>query len=366
LWRHVGDAYVHVAAPARTSGAWLRDVAATFDAGNVGVVVFFLVSGYVIPFSFKSGRDGAVGSFLIKRFWRIFPAYWLSVPLGALTGFWIWGLPFTLADVAINFTLLETVFRTRSAEGLYWTLLAEWTFYALCVVLFLTHSLANTRRLLGLAVLLLCAYLATVGTWNLGLHALDPVFGVACFYLSIMLSGTLYRTCIAEPGADRRLKAGVIALLAVYTFALPIVGLVRVGLGTSPWVPCAIGFWLFVIGTRWVRVSTRLTDWLGRISYSIYLLHPIVFMALLWWLSRPSTNAWWRQQHLAVYLLVNACITIALAALAFRFVEKPGIRLGHRWARRWEEREAQSVSGTSGDVAERRLREPDHRNHREE
>ncbi|MEO7431068.1 MAG: hypothetical protein ABIR62_03390, partial [Dokdonella sp.] len=42
LWRHVGDAYVHVAAPARTSGAWLRDVAATFDAGNVGVVVFFL------------------------------------------------------------------------------------------------------------------------------------------------------------------------------------------------------------------------------------------------------------------------------------------------------------------------------------
>lgn len=366
LWRHVADAYVNVAAPVQTSDAWLREVAARFDAGNVGVVIFFLVSGYVIPFSFDAGRDAAVGGFLIKRFWRIFPAYWLSVPLGALTGFWIWGLPFTLGDVMINFTLLETVFRTRAAEGLYWTLLAEWTFYGLCVLLFLIDSLTNMRRLFALAVVLLSIYTVSVATQYLGVHALDPVFGIACFYLSVMLSGTLYRKCIAEPCADHQLHMLVMSLLAVYALALPIIGLVHVGLGKSAWIPCGIGFWLFIIGTRWLRVSNRLTDWLGRISYSIYLLHPIVFMALLWWLSRPSTAPWWRSQHLAVYLLVNACITVALATLAFRFVEKPGIRLGHRWARRWEERRARSLSGAGSDVAERRLRQPDDRDQREE
>jgi len=336
VWRHVADAYANVGRPTATAGQWLRDLAVTFDVGHVGVIVFFLVSGYVIPFSIDSGRAAAVGGFLIKRFFRIFPAYWLSVPLGALTGFWLWGQAFTLGDLAINFTLLETVFRTRAAEGLYWTLLAEWTFYGLCVALFLMNSLDNMRRLFLLAVGLLAVYLAAVVTQHLGLHMLDPVFGVACFYLSVMLCGTLYRKCIVERGADPRSRIAVTALLAVYSLVLPIVGLAHTGFGKSPWISCAIGFWLFVIGTRWVRVSTRVTDWLGRVSYSIYLFHPIVFMALLWWLMRQPVGSPWRGQHLAVYLLVNAGLTIVLATLVFRFVEKPGIRLGHRWARRWE------------------------------
>ena len=54
---------------------------------RIGVVAFFLISG----------RFPSAPSRRRKRtFWSSassasYPAYWLSVPLGALTGYWIWG-----------------------------------------------------------------------------------------------------------------------------------------------------------------------------------------------------------------------------------------------------------------------------------
>ena len=48
-----------------------------------------------------------VGSFVIKRVLRIYPAYWLSVPLAAFVVFWIWGTPFTAREVLVNFTLMQ-------------------------------------------------------------------------------------------------------------------------------------------------------------------------------------------------------------------------------------------------------------------
>ena len=99
--------------------------------------------------------------------------------------------------------------------------------------------------------------------------------------------------------------------------------------------PYALGIAVFVVGTSVVRVRSRLTDWLGRISYSIYLFHPVVFMALLWGLQRFPATSWWRSQHLGIYLLVNALLTAALATLVFHCVERPGIEFGRRLARRW-------------------------------
>lgn len=340
LWRHVADFFVQADPSGNAGGHWMQVVADKADVGHIGVIVFFLISGYVIPFSIHPGRPAAVGSFLIKRFFRIFPAYWLSIPLGALTGFWIWEQPFTVQDFLINLTLLQSLVGARAAEGLYWTLLAEWTFYALCVALLLSGSLANMRRVCLLSIALLSAYVLQLAAKRVGVPVANPNVGIACFYLSIMLCGTLYRRCVVEEGsADAPLlRAGVYALFAAHLFVLPATGWWLVGFGNSPWISSGVGFAVFIVGTRWLRVSTRLTDWLGQISYSIYLFHPVVFMALWWLLTRQPIGSWWRTQHMAVYLLVNAVLTIVVAALVYRFVEKPGIRMGHHCAEFWTRR----------------------------
>lgn len=340
LWRHVADFFVQADPSGNAGGRWLQVIADKADVGHVGVIVFFLISGYVIPFSIRVGQPAAVGSFLIKRFFRIFPAYWLSIPLGALTGFWIWKQPFTAQDFAINLTLLQSVVGARPAEGLYWTLLAEWTFYALCVALLLSGSLFNMRRVCVLALAFLSVYVAQLAIIRIGVPIAGANVGIACFYLSIMLCGTLYRRCLVDRGSDDTpgLRFGVGALFAAHLLALPIAGWWAAGFGHSAWISSGVGFAVFIVGTRWLRVSTRLTDWLGQISYSIYLLHPVVFMALWWWLMNQPPASWWRTQHLGVYLLINASLTIVVAALVYRYVEKPGIRLGHRCAEIWTRR----------------------------
>ena len=123
LWRHVADAYVGLGAG--VGGRWLMSIADSIDVGRIGVVAFFLISGYVIPFSIHPERSAPIGTFLIKRFFRIFPAYWLSIPLGAFATCWLWGRPFGVREFLVNLTLLQDFFGVTPAEGLYWTLLVE-------------------------------------------------------------------------------------------------------------------------------------------------------------------------------------------------------------------------------------------------
>ena len=68
--QHVGERYI----------GWIPGFAATwFSFGRFGVTIFFLVSGFVIPYAFE--KENAVRSFWIKRFFRLYPLYWLSLGL---------------------------------------------------------------------------------------------------------------------------------------------------------------------------------------------------------------------------------------------------------------------------------------------
>ena len=62
LWRHVADVYVNLGPG--VSGRWLQSVAAAVDFGRIGVVAFFMISGFVIPFSINPKSPAPVGTFL--------------------------------------------------------------------------------------------------------------------------------------------------------------------------------------------------------------------------------------------------------------------------------------------------------------
>lgn len=353
LWLHVSEVYVGLAAGGRLPGSGLHDIASMLGIGRVGVVAFFLISGFVIPFSIRADRPAPVGTFLIKRFFRIFPAYWLSIPLGALTGFWLWGKPFGARDFLVNLTLLQDFFGIPGAEGLYWTLLVELLFYALCVVLLLAGSLFDMRRVCALAIALGFVHAAaTVASWA-GAPLMPPTFAFGLLNLSIMLCGTLYRSCIVGTAArdDAWLRFGVRGLFAYYLVVLPAGAVWAVGVHDNAALSYALGLLVFVLGASVVRIATRLTDWLGRVSYSIYLLHPVVLYALLWWLLRQPQGSWWRTRHLGWYLLVNAGLTVALATIVYRLVEQPGIRLGRRCADAWMRRGSRASPAGGGQAS---------------
>ncbi len=333
VWLHVSETYVRIGA---LDGRWLYDIARSVDVGRIGVVAFFFVSGFVIPFSIRPGQP--IGVFLIKRFFRIYPAYWLSIPFGVLTSWWLWGGSISAGDVMINFTLLQDVVGAQPVQGLYWTLLVELVFYALCVGLLLTRSLYDMRRVWLLAASFgLVFILAMLMRW-LGMPLMGSSIAFWFLNLSIMFCGTLYRRCVFEPSPDqsRGPRTGVLLLLLWYGLILPAGAVWAIGFERNATISYALGTWLFVLGVSIVPIANRLTDRLGRISYSIYLFHPVVFQPLLWLLLQQPAGSWWRTQHLGLYLLVNIGLSVLFADVVHRWVERPAMALGKRVAARYE------------------------------
>jgi peptidoglycan/LPS O-acetylase OafA/YrhL len=167
--------------------------------------------------------------------------------------------------------------------------------------------------------------------------------------LAFMFTGTLiYR---AESGQVARWKAAVIAaaVLAMTVGG----GLWHGGWNTSSaqwqwqWVTSLAGAAVtFGLGLmlRERRVP-RILAWLGMISYSVYLLHPLVLDAF-----RDVPTLHHASKGLVVQLPMAAGligVVIASSALTYYLVEKPMQRLGHTVARRWEGPQTRCGSGAA-------------------
>ena len=342
VWLHSAAIFGRINTHTPAPDNWLAIVPDRIDVGHIGVVVFFLISGFVIPFSIRAETVAPASSFLIKRFFRIFPAYWLSVPLAAAANFWIWGTSFDRRDLIINFAMLQDAFGVRPAAAIYWTLSVEMIFYLLCVLLLLTGSLFRMRRVGALSALLAIAFAAMLPMYGRMRPPMSESAVLWFLNLSVMLWGTLYRGWIdsAPMERDRFGRWMLGGLLIGYVIVLPAIAFASSAYMRNTMATYVIGFAIFLLGTRVVRIETRLTDWLGRISYSIYLFHTIVFISIAWWLLKQPENSWWRAHALGTYAAVATLIALAIADLVYRFVERPGIRIGHRLATRWAMRSA--------------------------
>jgi peptidoglycan/LPS O-acetylase OafA/YrhL len=81
--------------------------------------------------------------------------------------------------------------------------------------------------------------------------------------------------------------------------------------------------WLF----EWVPVR-----WVGMISYSLYMWHlPFLLMCMQW--GAPLLKGWTIEQAYGVYWLWVMVVVIPFCFLFFRWVEKPGMKVGERFTR---------------------------------
>lgn len=93
------------------------------DTGKVGVALLFLIAGYLAP---TSKRKRNAKQFIINRFFRLYPLYWLDIVLvGLLFSFDGYGLDTVLA----NLTMLQIFLRKEDLVGLFWTLPIELLLY---------------------------------------------------------------------------------------------------------------------------------------------------------------------------------------------------------------------------------------------
>ncbi len=113
-----------------------------FKIGYLGVPIFFVISGYCIALS--ANYTITAREFISRRFFKIFPTYWLSlliVMLAVLFSLLVYGansvatLPKSLMGVVATLTILTSPFSsTETVNWVYWSLTVEIFFYAIVAV----------------------------------------------------------------------------------------------------------------------------------------------------------------------------------------------------------------------------------------
>lgn len=106
-----------------------------FNWGAYGVAIFFIVSGFVIPFSLQ--KMSLIG-FFINRVTRIVPIYFVgfSITLLAIlvsSEYFSREWPFSVREVLVHYIPgIRDVMWSRGIDGIVWTLEIEMKFYLLC------------------------------------------------------------------------------------------------------------------------------------------------------------------------------------------------------------------------------------------
>lgn len=310
-----------------------------FDFGITGVVLFFAISGFVIYGTLRGPRADAGRRFVITRFFRLYPAYWVSM-LAALSFIWWWqGQVITAGLVEANITMVPSIFGQNHIIGLYWTLETELVFYVACWLIWRCGWLDDPRFLAGLVVGFSLAWFALKGVIEIsGLDDISASWKNLPRHLGIMFWGAYFRIVYDETrgfrGAIKRNRK-VWILFALTILIVMVGGSRQFRFFLHPgrtWIsPYVVAPLFFCVWIAWWRVKFTPLAWLGKISYSIYLFHLALVAPLVWWVALEG-NAAWRGWPIATYLIPTLLLTVLVAAGVYYAVELPAILLGKRLA----------------------------------
>jgi peptidoglycan/LPS O-acetylase OafA/YrhL len=303
--------------PNRWLTPWIQGY---LDFGKIGVAVFFLISGFVIPASLAKADPHLLRHFAISRCFRLYPAYWLSILLALGTMSW------TVPQLLCNLTMLQGFLGVPDLLGIYWTLQIELAFYATCALMARRGWLGRHRALFHAGAFFLAAafVLAALRWWTQVKLPVALPLGLAVMFVGALAQGWIRKTFSADE--IRRTRWLFLALVPAL-MAISLLAYNRdYGYGET-WYryflsySAALGLFGLCVGRHWL--GGRALLFLGEISYSVYLLHPIILWLL--WSAWPGLQGWPR--------LIAACLaSLVLAYASHRLVERPGIALARRIA----------------------------------
>lgn len=322
--------------------------------GGTGVTMFFIVSAfslyYTMPLRLKERSPTA--SFYLHRFFRIAPLFYFLIAATLVRDAWVFGAKHSLgeigASVAFVFNLVPT-----GQEGFVWvswTIGVEMLFYAVFPLLYArvktigaSVALFFASLMLWQLVVMLLDYAVMPDAWKQSILHWSVLRHFPIFAVGIVI----YHVFVALPHAQAQSKSSTgtgnaLVWAGVFGYAALLQG----------WLPNVFGdsyYWQGIVFacmfmglalSPWRLVVNRATRFLGKISYSVYLVHTTVIYFLT-----PVYHSIYRQfPSLSVCFLLSLATTLALVLplsyLTYRFVEEPGIRLGKRISRRRAEKAA--------------------------
>lgn len=274
--------------------------------GQAGVIIFFLISGYIIA---AKAIEESWSTFAIKRIFRIYPLFVVCMLASMFLDMHVRDYPPSPYPLWQHASLLGDFFGTGlSVGGVEWTLRIEMLFY---VFAGFVAFLKIPRNRFALSAVLLLSMVAVIAgprfpSWSPdtsgNLNAFFPflLVGMAAYYFEAKMVPLVV------------LIATVIMALGISKFwSMPVV---------------MVGVFFIMWSTSRHITYNRFFASVASITYSFYLIHDWLYDICQIELARVTDS-------MITRAIVSTLIVLAASILATKFIEKPFIRLGNRLCR---------------------------------
>lgn len=282
-----------------------------FSFGHYGVQMFFVISGFIIPWSMFH-NNYKINNFFVftaKRLIRLEPPYVISLLLAILhtylraLGPHYNGVDITpsMKQVALHFGYLIPFFEGEKwIRPVYWTLAIEFQYYITIGLLFnFIWSQKWYQRV--------CTYV---------LFLLSPLVFKPSFlpcHLPVFLLGIVL--CLFKTGTIQKKEfilctAGTLLAILLYS-------------GSATLVFSGATFFAILYGSE---VKSKVGDFLGNISYSLYLFHSLSGMIILNYFAHKAASPFFK----FVLVIIAVLVSIGFSFFIYKFIEKPSKELSSR------------------------------------
>ena len=289
--------------------------------GGVGVDVFFVLSGFLITGILiqGEGRKNFLKSFYIRRFFRIAPIYYFSFALTALAALILdrkFGSSTKINELAASWQyiiLFLGEYRPATAGSFFghsWTIGIEEKFYLIWPILFI-FLLGNAIS----RVVFLCLFLVLIG--NLGDMELRGYGGIA---MGSIAATFIFHWKIKSVNTYFAFSMFVSAYI-IQIFSPDFI--FSISVAAAFLVPALYQNNCSLIAKI---LALPLFVWLGRLTFSIYMLHILCLNVVKIFFAKIEVDNW------LIVFWVGYVLSVVVAWLSFRLIEYPLIVYGKRLA----------------------------------
>ena len=291
--------------------------------GLPGVIVFFMVSGYIITYVIQVEQPI---EFLIKRFFRIYPLYVVAIlletALGMYYGF-ITGIEFSV--IVPRLLLIGDFTNTvHGLAGVEWTLRVELMFYILMFFLSYLKIIMPERHKL-LPILL---FIISIGLYKATPFPNNDLFakGYLTLYGPFLFVGVMFYLY-----EIRKVSLGWLVffmMLVLFQYFKLIAKIYPAWINTHAVI---LGMLVFIAawGLRRHLAETRSVLILSNLTYAVYLFHN--------WLFDIFKNYFliFQLKHATLFALV---VLFIFCYLCNQFIEKPCVKIGRKVSKRFSQK----------------------------
>ncbi len=304
-----------------------------FDSGNLGVAIFFVLSGYVMAhtiYRYHVDLKFAV-NFILRRLVRLSPPYYFAI-LVSLTFLIIKSKATSeitvfpsINDLMAHFIYAQDFLKIDQINSVFWTLCIEVQFYFAFAIMMLFSDWFAKRFMFADARFYIIGMIALLSLlWTFEFF-LSPIWqgGFIGFWYSFMVGVVVSCAVSSKDKSYIMLASIIIILLSIAGFIKLDAFIIMVAF------IAAILLYAGLNGKMSTWLNWRWLQSLGLISYSLYLLHGPVTGSVANLIRRFFSDSIVTDMIVAVITVIASVIA---GWLAFQYIEKPSISWSHLMA----------------------------------